>query len=139
MAGAFLAVGEFGWRVTITGNYAGSKLPTEYMDKLLRFGGAIQILCEDEPCESEGIDSLEVLAKKADLNEGYVPWPVSGTVTSKEIAEAWVIGESTFKQKVYQKIYPQPLDVASMRKLWDVETVTKALKFSNVQRRRLQK
>jgi len=37
----------------------------------------------------------------------YAAWPTDGVCTSKEIAAAWVIGESTFKQKVYMGIYPK--------------------------------
>ena len=74
-----------------------------------------------------------------DLEE-FVYWPTTGTVTSKEIAAAWCIGESTWKQKVAAGApYPQPLDVESMRKLWNVAEVTKVLTMSGYQRRRVRK
>jgi|GEM_PF-2983844 len=150
MAGAFLTLDESGWRVTITGDFS-SAMPSCYVDKLRRFEGAIKVLAHSGEIagESQSTSAAEAEAETEenknsipDGNTGnnaadeYIFWPSSGAVTSKEIAAAWVIGESTFKQKVYAGIYPQPLEVESMRKLWDVEAVTKALLYSDVQRRR---
>ena len=145
MAGAFLAVGDEGWRVTITGDFNSGPLPTGYIDKLRRFEGAICAFCEsDTECGDKRAEPIARIATEiaAALNEPedeFVPWPTTGTVTSKEIAAAWVIGESTWKQKVRDGIYPEPLEVESMRKLWDVPTATKALTYSGVQRRRVRK
>ena len=145
MAGAFLAVREEGWRVTITGDFSSGPMPTGYISKLRRFDGAIRALCESEAgsgTSDEQNEPLKQALKEAaaalhDTEDEYIPWPSTGTVTSKEIAAAWIIGESTWKQKVYAgEPYPQPLEVESMRKLWDVQEVTKVLSRSGVQRRR---
>ena len=147
MAGAYLAVGDSSWRVTITGSFDSGPLPSGYIENIRRFEEAIKAIThggatshkidEKRPdnADAESItDSSEDIA--TETVEEFMPWPNTGNVTSKEIATAWIIGESTFKQKVYQGIYPKQLDVESMRNLWDVKAVTKALVSSNVQRRR---
>lgn len=147
MAGAYLAVGDTSWRVTITGGFDSGALPSGYLENIRRFEEAIKAISNgvaiSRKKEADQPDFADIKGTSdnqgnvtVDTAEEYMPWPSTGNVTSKEIASAWIIGESTFKQKVYAGIYPQPLDVESMRKLWDVQAVTKALVNSNVQRRR---
>lgn len=134
MAGATLIVEESQWRITLSGELGADPMPLSYIEKLIRYENAIEALAAGTP---DPIAGTGAPAAATEVVDEYVYWPETGTVTSKEIAAAWVIGESTWKQKVAQGPYPKPLEVDSMRKLWDVEAVTKALKYSGVQRRRV--
>ena len=128
-----LTVEESKWRITLSGELGSDPLPLSYIENLIKYENAIQAL------SGSGLPELQATESIPEPEEEFVYWPSTGTVTSKEIAAAWVIGESTWKQKVYDGIYPQPLDVESMKKLWDVQAVTKALTYSGVQRRRVRK
>jgi hypothetical protein len=129
-----LTVEESKWRITLSGELGSDPLPLSYIENLIKYENAIQALAGSFPDPT-----AEQLAAniEPESEEEFVYWPTTGTVTSKEIAAAWVIGESTWKQKVSQGIYPQPLEVESMKKLWDVPLATKALTYSGVQRRRV--
>lgn len=126
-----LTVEESQWRITLSGELGSGPLPLSYIEKLVKYDTAIQALA------SAGLPNLQTAEAAPEPEEEFVYWPSTGTVTSKEIAAAWVIGESTWKQKVYDGPYPKPLEVESMKKLWDVQAVTKALTYSGVQRRRV--
>lgn len=128
-----LTVEESKWRITLSGELGSDPLPLSYIENLIKYENAIQAL------SGSGLPELQPTESIPEPEEEFVYWPNSGTVTSKEIAAAWVIGESTWKQKVSQGIYPQPLEVESMKKLWDVPLATKALVYSGVQRRRVRK
>ena len=128
-----LTVEESQWRITLSGELGSGPLPLSYIEKLIKYDTAIQALA------SAGLPDIHTAEAAPEPEEEFVYWPSTGTVTSKEIAAAWVIGESTWKQKVSQGIYPQPLEVESMKKLWDVQAATKALTYSGVQRRRVRK
>ena len=126
-------VEESKWRITLSGELGSDPLPLSYIENLIKYENAIQAL------SGSGLPELQATESIPEPEEEFVYWPNSGTVTSKEIAAAWVIGESTWKQKVSQGIYPQPLEVESMKKLWDVPLATRALVYSGVQRRRVRK
>lgn len=127
-----LTVEESQWRITLSGELGSGPLPLSYIEKLVKYDTAIQALASAGLPEPQATESIP--------EEEFVYWPSTGTVTSKEIAAAWVIGESTWKQKVAAGApYPQPLDVESMRKLWNVAEVTKVLTMSGYQRRRVRK
>lgn len=129
-----LTVEESQWRITLSGELGSGPLPLSYIEKLVKYDTAIQALA------SAGLPNLQTAEAAPEPEEEFVYWPSTGTVTSKEIAAAWVIGESTWKQKVAAGApYPQPLDVESMRKLWNVAEVTKVLTMSGYQRRRVRK
>jgi len=128
-----LTVEESKWRITLSGELGSDPLPLSYIEKLIKYENAIQALSRS------GLPDLQATEATPEPEEEFVYWPTSGTVTSKEIAAAWVIGESTWKQKVSQGIYPQSLEVESMKKLWNVPLATKALIYSGVQRRRIRK
>lgn len=128
-----LTVEESKWRITLSGELGSDPLPLSYIENLIKYENAIQAL------SGSGLPELQATESIPEPEEEFVYWPNSGTVTSKEIAAAWVIGESTWKQKVSQGIYPQPLEVESMKKLWDVPLATRALVYSGVQRRRVRK
>ena len=131
-----LTVEESKWRITLSGELGSDPLPLSYIENLIKYENAIQALAGSfpEPTAEQPAANIE-----PEPEEEFVYWPTTGTVTSKEIAAAWVIGESTWKQKVSQGIYPQPLEVESMKKLWDVPLATRALVYSGVQRRRVRK
>ena len=126
-------VEESKWRITLSGELGSDPLPLSYIENLIKYENAIQAL------SGSGLPELQATESIPEPEEEFVYWPTTGTVTSKEIAAAWVIGESTWKQKVSQGIYPQPLEVESMKKLWDVPLATRALVYSGVQRRRVRK
>ena len=128
-----LTVEESKWRITLSGELGSDPLPLSYIENLIKYENAIQALA------GSGLPELQATESIPEPEEEFVYWPTTGTVTSKEIAAAWVIGESTWKQKVFQGIYPQPLEVESMKKLWDVPLATRALVYSGVQRRRVRK
>ena len=131
-----LTVEESKWRITLSGELGSDPLPLSYIENLIKYENAIQALSRSVPDPTAEQPAANI---EPEPEEEFVYWPNSGTVTSKEIAAAWVIGESTWKQKVSQGIYPQPLEVESMKKLWDVPLATKALVYSGVQRRRVRK
>ena len=131
-----LTVEESKWRITLSGELGSDPLPLSYIENLIKYENAIQALSGSFPDPTAEQPAVNI---EPEPEEEFVYWPNSGTVTSKEIAAAWVIGESTWKQKVSQGIYPQPLEVESMKKLWDVPLATKALAYSGVQRRRVRK
>ena len=127
-----LTVEESKWRITLSGELGSDPLPLSYIENLIKYENAIQALAGSGLPEPQATESIP--------EEEFVYWPTTGTVTSKEIAAAWCIGESTWKQKVAAGApYPQPLDVESMRKLWNVAEVTKVLTMSGYQRRRVRK
>ena len=129
-----LTVEESKWRITLSGELGSDPLPLSYIENLIKYENAIQALSGSFPDPTAEQPAVNI---EPEPEEEFVYWPNSGTVTSKEIAAAWIIGESTWKQKVYAgEPYPQPLEVESMRKLWDVQEVTKVLSRSGVQRRR---
>ena len=128
-----LTVEESKWRITLSGELGSDPLPLSYIENLIKYENAIQALSGSGLPEPQATESIP------EPEEEFVYWPTTGTVTSKEIAAAWVIGESTWKQKVSQGVYPQPLEVESMKKLWDVPLATRALVYSGVQRRRVRK
>lgn len=129
-----LTVEESKWRITLSGELGSDPLPLSYIENLIKYENAIQALAGSGLPEPQATESIP------EPEEEFVYWPTTGTVTSKEIAAAWVIGESTWKQKVAAGApYPQPLDVESMRKLWNVAEVTKVLTMSGYQRRRVRK
>lgn len=131
-----LTVEESKWQITLSGELGSDPLPLSYIENLIKYENAIQALSGSvpEPTAEQPAANIE-----PEPEDEFVYWPTTGTVTSKEIAAAWVIGESTWKQKVSQGIYPQPLEVESMKKLWDVPLATRALVYSGVQRRRVRK
>ena len=137
-----LTVEESKWRITLSGELGSDPLPLSYIENLIKYENAIQALSGSGLPELQATESIPEpggVCLLAHDREEFVYWPTTGTVTSKEIAAAWVIGESTWKQKVFQGIYPQPLEVESMKKLWDVPLATRALVYSGVQRRRVRK
>ena len=131
-----LTVEESKWRITLSGELGSDPLPLSYIENLIKYENAIQALAGSFPDPTAEQPAVNI---EPEPEEEFVYWPTTGTVTSKEIAAAWVIGESTWKQKVSQGIYPQPLEVESMKKLWDVPLATRALVYSGVQRRRVRK
>ena len=131
-----LTVEESKWRITLSGELGSDPLPLSYIENLIKYENAIQALAGSFPDPTAEQPAANI---EPESEEEFVYWPTTGTVTSKEIAAAWVIGESTWKQKVFQGIYPQPLEVESMKKLWDVPLATRALVYSGVQRRRVRK
>ena len=132
-----LTVEESKWRITLSGELGSDPLPLSYIENLIKYENAIQALSGSflDPTAEQPAVNIE-----PEPEEEFVYWPTTGTVTSKEIAAAWCIGESTWKQKVAAGApYPQPLDVESMRKLWNVAETTKVLTMSGYQRRRVRK
>lgn len=141
MAGAYLAVGDSGWRIMITGNFDSGALPSGYIDKLQRFEGAIKVLAGD-PGKSERHNEREVCLeipeggdREATVTEDTVVknpliptgWPESGTVTLREITTAWKIGASTFRNKVSMGIYPEPVDAGTLANQWSAAEVMGAI------------
>ena len=132
-----LTVEESKWRITLSGELGSDPLPLSYIENLIKYENAIQALSGSFPDPTAEQPAVNI---EPEPEEEFVYWPTTGTVTSKEIAAAWCIGESTWKQKVAAGApYPQPLDVESMRKLWNVAEVTKVLTMSGYQRRRVRK
>ncbi|KEJ93352.1 hypothetical protein [Synergistes jonesii] len=68
----------------------------------------------------------------------YVPFPIEGTVTMKEITAAWKISQATYYRHL--DIYPNPLKPEGLAKnataRFDAAAVARAFECGHVERRR---